>query len=301
MPVGESMNESRSHTSGSHARSGLIAGAFALALVAGGGCMTRSSTPVWGSDSTLVYPSKSANDVNATIRFQLMGSAARDSVRKADKERRREITKLRRHRDNLLALEEERDRKAKVEAKRKTDADRKAKAKKKRKKDAAEPVPSAFGVTALRPDPAVRDTLAAIETRLAVLAAEDSVSAMASWKIKREDGAPAEEHSFEIEEGARVQATIRLENVYARGKRPLMFHFVWTNPQQKRVFKRMVEYVPSDSTQTLSSSLSIPPGKRSPGHYALQVFLFREQIAEKSFELTGKGMEEKEKGAGDAM
>jgi hypothetical protein len=62
----------------------------------------------------------------------------------------------------------------------------------------------------------------------------------------------------------------------------------------------MVEYTPNDSTQSLTSSLSITPTKRSAGHYSLQVFLFREQIAEKSFELTGKGMEENEKGD-DAM
>jgi hypothetical protein len=301
MPVGESMNESRTRLGGSRARSGVIAAAFALVLAGGTGCMTRSDTPVWGPDSTLVYPSKLANDVNASIRFQLMGSAARDSVRKADRERRRAITKLHRQRDNILALEEERERRARVEAKRKAEAGRKSKATKKQKKDAADPTPRAAGSTALRPDAAVRDTLAAIERRLAVLAGEDSVSALAPWKLRREDGSPFEERSFEIEEGARVQATVRLENVYARGKRPLMFHFVWTNPQQKRVFKRMVEYVPNDSTQTLSSSLSIPPTRRSAGRYALQVFLFREQIAEKAFELTGKGVEEKEKGVEDAM
>lgn len=98
-----------------------------------------------------------------------------------------------------------------------------------------------------------------------------------------------------------MQATVRLEEVYARGKRPLMLHFVWLNPERKRVFKRMVEYVPNDSTQTLTSSLSITPAKRSAGHYSLQVFLFREQIAEKSFELRGTGIEEQQKDGGDAM
>jgi hypothetical protein len=302
MPVGESMNDPRSNLSDCRIRSVAVAVTLSAALgalVVGAGCMTRSGTPVWGADSTLVYPSKMATDVNATIRFQLKESAARDAVRKADKDRRREISKLRRQRDNILALEEERDRKAKADAKRKASAEKKAKGKKK-KKNAVDPVPNAVESMALRPNPAMRDSLASLEARLAVLAAEDSVSALIPWKLKREDGSAGEEHSFEIEEGARVQATVRFENVYARGKRPLMIHFVWTNPAQKRVFKRMVEYTPNDSTQSLTSSLSITPTKRSAGHYSLQVFLFREQIAEKSFELTGKGMEENEKGD-DAM
>ncbi len=302
MPVGEIMRDPKSRHSGRRVGSVTLAAAAVVvigALSCGAGCMTRSGTPVWGADSTLVYPSKLSNDVNATIRFQLKDSAARDAVRKADKDRRREVSKLRRQRDNILALEEERDRKAKADAKRKASAEKKTKGKKK-KKNAVESVSNVVESMALRPDPAIRDSLTSLEARLAVLATEDSVSALIPWKLKREDGSAGEEHSFEIEEGARVQATVRLDNVYARGKRPLMIHFVWTNPAQKRVFKRMVEYMPNDSTQSLTSSLSITPTKRSAGHYSLQVFLFREQIAEKSFELTGKGMEEKEKGD-DAM
>jgi hypothetical protein len=80
-----------------------------------------------------------------------------------------------------------------------------------------------------------------------------------------------------------------------------MVHFVWLNLERKRVFKRMVEYAPNDSVQTLTSSMSLTPAKRSAGRYSLQVFLFREQIAEKSFELRGKGAEEQERGGGDAM
>ena len=42
----------------------------------------------------------------------------------------------------------------------------------------------------------------------------------------------------------------------------------------------------SDAAEaTLKSSISTPPGKRDPGTYSLQVYLFRELIAEKSFQL----------------
>ena len=301
MPVGGRTRELLARVSGRHAVSvgiGVSLAAFSCALVCGTGCMTRSEDPVWGPDSTLVYPTKLANDISASITFQLRDSDLREALRKADRDRRREMSRLRRQSADILALEEERQRRANVEAKRKADAQKKAKGKKKRQDNTS----SAEAVqTAPRPDPAVRDTLEAIEARLAVLAAEDSISALVPWKLKREDGSSVEERSFEIEEGARVQAVVRLENIYARGNRPLMFHLVWLNPQDKRVFKRMVEYIPNDSTQTLTSSLTIAPTKRSAGRYSLQVFLFREQIAQKSFKLTGVGVEEQVKEGGDAM
>lgn len=288
----------------------LLLGLFGWLIIDGTGCMTRSGAPTYGIDSTLVYPSRLANDVNASITFQLKDSALRDAERKRDKERAREISRVKRDRSKLLAtIEKEANRLEKAEAKRKAQEARKAgKAKgKKGKKSSsvAETRPSTPAssrpVLPKRPDPALRDSLAVIEARLAALSAEDSVASLAPWKIKREDGRPADERIVDLEEGARVQASIRLENVYARGKRPLMFHFVWLNPERKRVFKRMVEYTPNDSTQTLSSSLTISPAKRSSGTYAVQVFLFREEIAEKTITFRGTGVEEQEKGGGESM
>jgi hypothetical protein len=317
MPVRDRMSEAKR----SLHRAGLDApiAHLALVLVAGlllssSGCTTRSEAPVWGPDSTLVYPSKLGSDVNASIAFQLKDSAARDAAKRRDRERGREISRLRREREGLLALEERwaRERMERAEAERKAEAKKAAQKKgKKGKKSTSSGTTSPADQTPggaareTRPGaplaPAVRDSVAAIDARLAVLMAEDSAAGIAPWKLKRPDGKPAEERVFDIEEGARVQATIRLENVYARGKRPLMVHFVWLNAERKRVFKRMVEYSPNDSTQTLTSSMSLTPTKRSAGHYSLQVFLFREQIAEKWFDLRGKGAEEQEKGGGDAM
>ncbi len=269
--------------------------------------MTRSNTPIYGADSTLVYPSKLASDVNASVTFQLKDSAIRDALKQSDKDRTREINRLKRERRKLLAsIDREESRQRKLEAKRKAEAEKtakKAKGKKaKRSQKAATEAPKPAPVPVrLRPDPALRDSVAAIDLRLRALMVEDSIAGLAPWKIKRPGGGPADEHVFDIEEGARVQATIHLENVYARGKRPLMFHFVWLNPARKRVFKRMVEYMPNDSSQTLTSSMTITPLKRSAGHYAVQVFLFREQIAEKPFELRGQGVEEQQKRGEDAM
>ncbi len=309
------MNE---HRSLPHGKGVLFTGAVAPLLIAWAlavpGCMTRSDTPVWGPDSTRVYPSKLANDVGASITFQLKDSALRDAEKRRDRERGREISRLRRQRGELQALEEMRgrERREQAEAKRKAQLKKAGTKKGKKAKNGSSPGESSAADplapraaerdgSRLVADPGVRDSIAAIDARLAALAVEDSAAAFAPWKIKRADGRAAEERSFDIEEGARVQAAIRLENVYARGKRPLMFHFVWLNPERKRVFKRMIEYTPNDSTQVLTSSLSITPAKRTSGHYTLQLFLFREQIAEKSVELRGKGTEEQEKSGGESM
>lgn len=292
-------------------RAGGIAIALSLGLIlVAPGCMTRSGTPVWGPDSTLVYPSRLASDVNASITFQLRDSAARDAAKKRDRERGREISKLRAEREGLLALEERWTRE-RADAEKKAAAKRTAPKKGKKAKKSATDGNRSQGESSKRaggetnrtstPNPAIRDSVAGIDARLALLMAEDSIADAQPWKLRGPNGKPLEERAFDIEEGARVQATVRLENVYARGKRPLWIHFVWLNPERKRVFKRMVEYVPNDSTQTLTTSLSITPTKRSAGPYSLQVFLFREQIAEKAFELRGTGVEEQEKGSGDAM
>lgn len=314
MPVGNRFVESKSHLAGCRLRAILfgLASPLLLALLFGGtGCMTRSDTPFWGPDSTLIYPSKIANDVNAAITFQLKDSALRDAEKDRDRARRREISRLRKERDKLLALEEERDQKSKAEAKRKAASEKKkAKGKKSKKSKSSSKEgragtertqPASDPLTSVLPGPALRDSIQAIDAKLETLMTEDSLAAQMPWKIKRADGRPADERVFDIEEGARVLATIRLENIRARGDRPLTFHFVWLNPERKRVFKRKLEYVPNDSTQTLTSSLTMSPTKRSAGHYTLQVFLFREQIAEKSLELQGKGVEENQKGSGDAM
>lgn len=308
----------------------------ALGLVIGSpGCTTRADHPVVGADSTLVYVSKLPADVNAGITFQLKDSAIRDQEKRRDRERGREIVRLQKERERLLKLEDRQEKQRKLEEKRKAAAEKKAKKSKKGKKgkgrnqnEADTPPADGPGVassgrtagTAAQATPspsdnaspasdaapplsaaALRDSLAGLESRLRALVTEDSLAALAPWKQKRPDGSPIDDRAVETEEGARVQANIRLENVYARGRRPLTFHFVWLNVEKKKIFKRMLEYTPNDSVQVLTSSLTISSTKRAPGFYTLQVFLFRELIAEKLLELRGTGTEEKEQGGDEAM
>jgi hypothetical protein len=103
--------------------------------------------------------------------------------------------------------------------------------------------------------------------------------------------------TFDIAEGEKVYAFVDLQNVHARGDRPLEFHLVWLKPSGATTFKKRLVYFPSDSSSTLSGSLSI--GKRSPGDYTLRVYLFRELIAEKSFHLRGEGFEQEEESGGE--
>jgi hypothetical protein len=94
---------------------------------------------------------------------------------------------------------------------------------------------------------------------------------------------------FTIKEKAKVRALVEIENPEGLGERELMFHLVWLGPGGKSFHKKRIDYAPNDSLATLKSSVSIYPGKREPGSYTLQVYLFRELIAEKRFELRAEG------------
>ncbi|MBD3336087.1 MAG: hypothetical protein GF355_11290 [Candidatus Eisenbacteria bacterium] len=91
--------------------------------------------------------------------------------------------------------------------------------------------------------------------------------------------------AFMMDEGAWVRAFVDIDNRFARGDRELSFHLVWVGPNGKDIYKKRIEYTPSDADTSLYSSMSISPDNRNMGRYTLQVYLFRELIAEKSFDL----------------
>ena len=114
--------------------------------------------------------------------------------------------------------------------------------------------------------------------------------ASSSKVSKKSDKRIGVRRDFDIEEKAKVYAFVDLSNRFARGDDSLSFHLVWIKPNDSTIFKKRVQYAPSDSDTTLESSLSISPGKRGPGTYTLRVYLFRELIAEKSFRLHGEAV-----------
>ena len=64
-----------------------------------------------------------------------------------------------------------------------------------------------------------------------------------------------------------------------------MFHFDWIGPDGETFYMKRVYLSQQDSTLTISSSISISPEQRDTGEYKLRVYLFRELIAEKKFEV----------------
>jgi hypothetical protein len=90
---------------------------------------------------------------------------------------------------------------------------------------------------------------------------------------------------FTIGENENVLAFIDLENCFLSNKRDLMFHLDWIDENGKSVYLKQIDLSPLDSTTSINSSISVSPDKRQPGKYKLRVYLFRELIAEKKFEL----------------
>jgi len=76
-----------------------------------------------------------------------------------------------------------------------------------------------------------------------------------------------------------------LENHFAYGDRELMFHLDWIGDNGKSFYRKQIDISPDDSSSTINTSISIPPDRRQPGNYILRIYLFRELIAEKKFEL----------------
>jgi len=247
-----------------HALLAAALGAAAALAVPLSGCATRASEGAYAPDSTYVYASKRASDVGATITFALKGSKkAEEAKRAAEEARKAEIAAKKRAAEEKKAAEREKDSKKKSGSKKKSS--------KKKSADTGE---------------------------IAKAAAKKADAAPGSSKpaAKKPKKSPrlVEDRSFEIEEGARVQATVTLADRLARGHRPLLVHMVWLKPGGKRTFKKQFEFDPTGADSTLTGALTISPERRAAGEYTLQVFLFRELVAEKTFDLTGAGLEVEE-------
>jgi hypothetical protein len=91
--------------------------------------------------------------------------------------------------------------------------------------------------------------------------------------------------TFTIREEASVRAVIDLENIFKSNDRPLMFHVDWVDKDDNSIFFKRIDLAKEDTVTSLISSISITPDKREPGEYTFRVYLFRELIAEKSFQL----------------
>ncbi|MCF8373066.1 MAG: hypothetical protein K9H64_15710 [Bacteroidales bacterium] len=90
---------------------------------------------------------------------------------------------------------------------------------------------------------------------------------------------------FSIDEKARVHAQIDVANRSKYKNQKLSFTLKWIDPADKSFYEKDINLSAYDMDNSLSSSISIQPGKREPGQYCLQLYLFDKMIAEKKFEL----------------
>jgi hypothetical protein len=102
---------------------------------------------------------------------------------------------------------------------------------------------------------------------------------------KRTGNLIGEETVFPIKENAKVYTVIYLSNRELHTENELMFHIDWIDPSGDSFFKKRIDLSPNDSLSVLTSYINASPDKREPGNYLLRVYLFRELIGEKKFEL----------------
>jgi len=107
-----------------------------------------------------------------------------------------------------------------------------------------------------------------------------------SKKISRKTGNPLKVDSvFKIRNKAKVYATIELMDYKSQNQKELMLHIDWLDSTGNSLYKKSIDISPTDSSSSVSSSISISPPKRKVGEYSIRVYLFRELIAEKKFHL----------------
>ena len=91
--------------------------------------------------------------------------------------------------------------------------------------------------------------------------------------------------SFEIKKKNKVLALVKLKNLVLAEDKKLRVYFEWIGPNNSSFFRKRVDLVIKDSTETLESSISISPKKREPGIYSLRIYLSKNLLAKKKFEL----------------
>jgi hypothetical protein len=104
--------------------------------------------------------------------------------------------------------------------------------------------------------------------------------------ISKKSGEPIKADTvFNLKEKEKVYSVINLSNRKLNIDKDLMFHVDWLDSTGNSFYKKRIDLTPSDTSATLSSSISISPDKRNVGKYSIRIYLFRELIAEKYFHL----------------
>ena len=91
--------------------------------------------------------------------------------------------------------------------------------------------------------------------------------------------------SFEIKKKNKVLALVKLKNLPVAGNIKLKFYIDWIGSNDSSLFRKKTDLIVKDSTATIESSISIPPDKREQGNYTVKVYLSKNLLAQKKFEL----------------
>jgi hypothetical protein len=107
-----------------------------------------------------------------------------------------------------------------------------------------------------------------------------------SNKISKKTGKPFKPgRVFKLQDEAKIFASVELEKQTKDNPQALMFHIDWIDSAGNSFYKKRIEISQDDSLESITSSISISPQKRQTGNYSVRLYLFRELIAEKKFQL----------------
>lgn len=95
-------------------------------------------------------------------------------------------------------------------------------------------------------------------------------------------------NEFEIREKGYVRAQMILKKTIKPVTHELQLAVDWMDSGDSSFFRKDITLYPGDSLTDISSSISIPPDKRTPGNYRLQLWLFDTVVAERAFRLIEK-------------
>jgi hypothetical protein len=91
--------------------------------------------------------------------------------------------------------------------------------------------------------------------------------------------------SFEIKKKNKVLALVKLNNLPAAENKKLKFYIDWIGPNDSSLFRKKIDLIAKDSAAIIESSISVYPDKREPGNYAVRIYLSKNLLVQKKFEL----------------
>lgn len=107
-----------------------------------------------------------------------------------------------------------------------------------------------------------------------------------STTISKKTGKPIKPGiKFNLQDGKKLYATVNFQNQLTETNKNLMFHIDWINPEGKSFYKKRIDISPTGLESKIKSSITLSASKRKAGNYSVRVYLFRELIAEKKFQL----------------